>query len=75
MRTLKRGANTEALFISGRGSRITFRRVEAICKRAAARVGLHDSQSNRLDKEIHAPLLPSLVHDPSYPGSHVSGLC
>ena len=52
VRPLRRGAEGEELFISIKGNRVSTKSVQVICRRAAARVGLHDSKSKRLDKKF-----------------------
>lgn len=52
VRSLRRGADSKALFISASGDRIAQTRVRTICRRAATRAGLHDPQSERLDKKF-----------------------
>ena len=52
VRVARRGANTPPLFLTPRGNRIKNYQVVALVSKAAARVGLHDPQSERLDKRF-----------------------
>lgn len=52
VRSNRRGANTPPLFLTPRGNRIKAPQVVTLVSKAAARVGLHDPQSERLDKKF-----------------------
>jgi integrase/recombinase XerD len=52
VRSARRGANTPPLFLTPRGNRIKSYQVVALVSGAAARVGLHDQQSERLDRKF-----------------------